>query len=279
MHTVVRWEKADLFKKLTLASLWCCGMMNDIQFPKTENKIAMENERKKGRTMQIIHDKESLRKLVEQFGLQAYVTRDLLEIAEIHVYSAGEYIAKEGMRTPYFYFLVRGEIISYSYTCTGKIHCESYMSGFGILGQAAALWDQPAFNDVLALTECVFVCIRTEVYGQQLLEDNKFLRFVNYWLSQHVRENAQRHNPLEVRMAKFILRVEKGGVFRFNLSQCADILETSYRHLLRVLKQMCDSQLLQRNGNGYRILNQRGLEQLSQGEFHLTGTDGGSEKE
>ena len=229
--------------------------------------------------MQIIHDKEPLKKLVEQYGLHQYVTKDLLEIGEIHLFSAGEYIAKEGKKTPYFYFLVRGESISYSYSCTGKIHCESYMSGFGILGQAAALWDQPAFNDILALTECVCVCIRTEQYREQLLEDNRFLRFITYWMAQHVRENAQRHNPLEVRMARFILKVEKGGVFQFNLSQCADILETSYRHLLRVLKQMCEAELLQRRGNGYRILDRCGMEELSCGKLHLTGTDSGNEPE
>lgn len=225
------------------------------------------------RNTEIIRDQTVLNKWITLFHLQDYVTCNLLDIAEVHIYHSGDYIAKEGAHTPYFYFLVHGDSISYSYTCTGKIHCESYMSGFGILGQAAALWGQPAFNDILALTECVCVSICMEEYRELMLNDNKFLRFIAYWMAQHVRENAFRHNPLEVRTAKFILRVSHGEIFRFNLSQCADILETSYRHLLRVLKQMCDAGLLERKGNGYHVLNSQGLELLSRGELHLTGDE------
>ena len=223
--------------------------------------------------MEVIRDSAVLRKWIDAFHLQDYVSKDLLKIAEVHIYSSGEYIAKEGTHTPYFYFLVHGDSISYSSTCTGRIHCESYMSGFGILGQAAALWEQPAFNDVLALTECTCIALRMELCRKQLLEDVKFLRFVTYWMAQHVRENAFRHNPLEVRTAKFILQVAQGDIFRFNLSQCADILETSYRHLLRVIKQMCTVGLLERKGNGYRILNREELTRLSQGQIHLEGEE------
>lgn len=221
--------------------------------------------------MEIIRDPAVLRKWIDAFHLQDYVTADLLEIGEVHVYTSGEYLAHEGTPAPYFDFLVHGDVISYSYTCTGRIHCESYMSGFGILGQAAALWEQPAFNDVLALTECTCVTIRMDQYREPLLNDVKFLRFITYWMSQHVRDNAFRHNPLEVRTARFILQVARNDVFRFNLSQCADILETSYRHLLRVLKQMCSEGLLEHRGNGYQIRDRQGLTLLSRGELHLSG--------
>lgn len=221
--------------------------------------------------MEVVRDPAVLRKWIDAFHLQDYVTADLLQIAEVHVYASGEYLANEGTPAPYFDFLVHGDIISYSYTCTGRIHCESYMSGFGILGQAAALWQQPAFNDVLALTECICVTIRMDQYREQLLGDVKFLRFITYWMAQHVRDNAFRHNPLEVRTARFILQVARNDVFRFNLSQCADILETSYRHLLRVLKQMCSGGLLEHRGNSYRVLDRDGLIRLSHGELHLAG--------
>ena len=120
---------------------------------------------------------------------------------------------------------------------------------------------------------CLLYTSRMELCRKQLLEDVKFLRFVTYWMAQHVRENAFRHNPLEVRTAKFILQVAQGDIFRFNLSQCADILETSYRHLLRVIKQMCTVGLLERKGNGYRILNREELTRLSQGQIHLAGEE------
>ena len=222
-------------------------------------------------------EKTELRKWIDQFHLQDYVTDDLTEIAEVQFFQAGDYIAQEGTTNPYFHFLVQGESISYSYTCTGRIHCEAYMSGFNILGQAASLWKEPAFNEVVALTDCVCVAVRLDRYGERLLNDNRFLRFISHWMACHVRENAFRHNPLEVRMAKFILQVARANVFRFNLSQCADILETSYRHLLRTLKQMCAEGLLKREGNGYLILDATRMQQLSEGRLRLS-TDDSEEK-
>ena len=140
--------------------------------------------------------------------------------------------------------------MAYVYTATNKIHCESYFHGVSLLGVAATLWDEGPINSVRALTECIFIAIPANLYRDALLNDNKFLRFAVRTLVTHVRKSAAHFDPLENRLASFILMVQRGGLFRYNLTQCADIMETSYRHLMRTLSTLCAMGILQKGEKG-----------------------------
>ena len=143
------------------------------------------------------------------------------------------------------------------------------MRALDVIGAAATVWGEDAFNDVEALTSCLCVSINAEKHQQALLNDLKFLRFIGHWMARHIRESKTHRDPLEIRIAKFILQVEKNGLFQFNLSQCTDILETSYRHLLRVLKQLGECDILEKSDKGYVLIDKTRLEELARGELDL----------
>jgi CRP/FNR family transcriptional regulator, putaive post-exponential-phase nitrogen-starvation regulator len=219
--------------------------------------------------MEILNDPQLLKKYIDQYHLQDYVTEDLMKMAELTRFETGEFIAREGGQSPYFHFLVQGECICYVYTCTGRVHCEAYMRALDVLGAAATVWSEDVFNDVETLTSCLCISINAKKYERVLMNDLKFLRFIGHWMARHIRESSTHRDPLEIRIAKFILKVEKNSVFSFNLSQCTDILETSYRHLLRVLKQLCDSGILEKAEKGYSLIDKARLEQIACGEWNL----------
>ena len=76
-------------------------------------------------------------------------------------------------------------------------------------------------------------------------------------------------DPVEVRLAAFIIANSNNDLFSFKLSTCADLLDTSYRHLFRVISKLSSVGILKKAENGYQILNNDALLQLSQGKLEL----------
>ena len=72
-------------------------------------------------------------------------------------------------------------------------------------------------------------------------------------------------SSLESRMARFILSNSPDNLFSFQLTNCADILNVSYRHLLRMLKTFCQMGVLEKVKNGYRVTSRDSLEKLADG--------------
>lgn len=220
--------------------------------------------------MEHIDDLKLLKFYIDKYHLQDHFSMDLASIAALHRYDAGEMLAHEGRLCEYIWILVKGECMAYVYTANNKIHCECYFHNVSLLGEAATLWNEPPMNSIRTLTECYFVSICAPRYREALLNDNKFLRYAAYTLALHVRKNVVHFDPLETRLASFILKAEKTGIFRYNLTQCADIMETSYRHLIRVLSIMCDSGILTKGERGdYHITDYDRLEQVAKGDIGL----------
>ena len=59
------------------------------------------------------------------------------------------------------------------------------------------------------------------------------------------------------------------NVFSFKISTCAELLDTSYRHLFRVINKLCAANILQKTKKGYLILDRQALDQLSQGKLEI----------
>ena len=74
-------------------------------------------------------------------------------------------------------------------------------------------------------------------------------------------------DPLEVRLAQFILLNATNHLFTLQLTDCADALNTSYRHLLRIMKQLCALNILSKEHNCYYIQDRDALERVSSGEL------------
>ncbi|MFH4289055.1 helix-turn-helix domain-containing protein, partial [Acinetobacter baumannii] len=68
--------------------------------------------------------------------------------------------------------------------------------------------------------------------------------------------------PLENRLASYMLAageraVQHGNriVFSGNLTETAELLGTSYRHLLRTLNVFCDKEIIKKNDGCFEVVN------------------------
>ena len=207
--------------------------------------------------MRQTRDPRQIQRYIDSFGLQNYFSLNLTDISTLTFYDKDEPLSSEGELHNQLEFLLEGECIAYTVTGANKIHCELHYRGFNVMGLVGALWNQPAINNIRSITPCTMLAIPLDTYRDTLLSDVKFLRFALENLSSHIRKNASHFERPEVRLASFILQMEKDNVFDYNLTICADLLEVSYRHLLRTLLSLCDQGILQKRSKGIYIIQDR----------------------
>lgn len=217
--------------------------------------------------MRQLFDPALLRHYIELHRLQDIFSVDLTTAATLVRYEEDELISQAGEYSNTFLILVEGECFAYVLTGTDKIHCELHYRGVNVMGLVSVLWNEPIINNIRAITPCVCLSIPADAYREALLNDIKFLRYTTNYLAAHIRKSAAHFEPLDIRLAAFILEMEEQGVFRYNLTLCADLLETSYRHLLRMLRIFCDMNILEKREKAhYVIIDRAQLERLKGGE-------------
>lgn len=211
--------------------------------------------------MKRISDAHRLAAVLEQNDLQSLFSAPLLPMAELLVFEKGEYLYRQGERTDDLYVLVSGRAEVYAYIRDDLAHCQQYFCSCDLIGEADVLWGEPPVSNVLALSRCTCVGISLARWRDTLLADPVFLRAAARALARLLREKSAhtRLLPLEARLSAYILTASNGDVFAMNLKETAELLDASYRHLLRVMAGLCGQGALERVGRGrYRIAG-RGL--------------------
>ena len=222
--------------------------------------------------MKKIHQPALLLEHIHRCHMQDVFSFDISNIAALFSFQKGEFLVEMGVPSEYLYFLTSGEIQTYTYTVSEKLHNQDYYQSIApVIGEASVLWGKPPISTVQALTSGTCVGISVKRHGDELLNDNQFLRYVCQTLSErlHTSNFITSLDPVEVRLASFIIINSKDSIFSFKLATCATLLDTSYRHLFRVINKLCAAGILTRSENGYKILEYDALVQLSRGKLQL----------
>lgn len=213
--------------------------------------------------------KEALAEYINENHLQATMNTDLPSIAELQEFEKDEFLIRSDCPSKYLYFLVKGEVVV-TYADNDRTLCVGYLTPLSWLGEAASLWNLIPNCGVQSLTPCICVSISLEKYRDVLLNDILFLQNTCILLSCKLNETdfspKTLLEPLEMRLAKFILRYSSQNIFSFRLTTCALILNASYRHLLRIIKEFCGKDILVKKKSSYLIQNRQLLEKYAEDE-------------
>ncbi|MCC8065884.1 MAG: cyclic nucleotide-binding domain-containing protein, partial [Clostridiales bacterium] len=216
--------------------------------------------------MKKITSEKQVNACIEKYKLQQFMKTNLREIAEIHIFRRDEYLIRADEASGYLYFLVNGKVICFSCTTNEKEECLGYYQGVTMIGEAASLWNKPPVSNVKALSECTCVAVSLRRHRDTLLNDLRFMQNVCYILAGRLNNEGRICDllePLDMRLAKFILQYAANDIFAFQLNDCAVILNTSYRHLLRVLKKFSAEGLIRKARNGYLVTDRASLKKIA----------------
>ena len=218
-----------------------------------------------------VKNKGLLNKYINNTGISKLFSQDMSNLLELFSLNKGDFLINEGECSDYLYFLVSGKLKVFSHSTSGKIMSLTLFNSFEIIGETCSLWNKPPTASVQAASKAYCIGISMK-YRDLLLNDIIFLRYICQNLGERLSYMNNTtcinlYESLESRLASFILKTEKDGVFSYNLTECAELLCTSYRHLLRIINLFCSTNKLIKNGKSYRIIDRDYLEKISSNSF------------
>lgn len=218
--------------------------------------------------MKKIQDAEQLSAYVEMHHLQDYMDSDILAMASLQYFEKEEHLIRTGTTSDFLYFLVDGTVMVYSYSSDTQNICIDHAKPATPLGEASSLWGLLPKSSVKAVSNCMCVSIPLNQYREQLQQDVRFLQNICQLLSYRLNSGINLANsltePVETRLAKFILTNHENEKFSFRLTTCASILNVSYRHLVRTITNFRDANILEKKKNYYLIHDFDALNDLAE---------------
>lgn len=186
------------------------------------------------------------------------------------LFKKGEYICIEGQPILYLFVLLEGKTQVYVTSKDGKTLLLSYYSSKGILGEVELLTDGVATTSVQAITDVCCIGLPLRHYKDSLQNNIKFMNYLCSELAVKLSQSTRNSTanilyPLETRLCAYISMRSEGRYFNQKLTEVAELLGTSYRHLLRTLEKLCGQGVLERIPQGYLIKDPSALAIKSSG--------------
>lgn len=211
-----------------------------------------------------------------EYNIDEIFTEDMRSFMELILFKKGEYICRENEDINYIFFFLKGKAKVYITLGNGKSLLLYFYQDFKVLGDLELINYQSATSNVQAIEDTYCIGIPLEKARERLLKDTKFLRYICSSLGEKLKRCSKNSSinllyPLENRLASYILatgkNINRNGekIIRFdeNLTEIAEILGTSYRHLLRTLNNLQLKGALAKEDSGFKVIDESILTKLA----------------
>lgn len=215
-----------------------------------------------------IYKGEKRRSYINSHSIGHLFSFSLDDYMQVHEFQRGEWIIQEGSPPDYLFFVVEGKAKIYLTHQNGKVSLLNFVNQFDFIGEMELLHEVYYSKGIQTSTKTICLAIPYWSCKDKLLADATFLRHLAIFLSTKATRMSARYSqtlayPLENRLADFILQTADGDLYKEKHVTVCDFLGVSYRHLLYVLAQFCDSGYLVKEGHTYRIVKRTKLVELA----------------
>lgn len=214
--------------------------------------------------MKQIQNPLKIKNVLEAFPMSSIFTQNYSSAFLFLEYEKDEFLIRDGETNDYLFFLRFGTVKCFSYSPSGKIQFFSYLSNTDAIGLVGSIWGEPAISNIQALDKCQCIALPLSRYREELLNDNKFLRYLCKQLGNNLYNSncylqVVQCTSIESKIAAVILGTASDGVCQINLSSTAEVVGTTYRHVLRILNKFCGNHILEKKGRNYLIKDEESL--------------------
>lgn len=203
--------------------------------------------------------------ILEYYNL-GHVPKDFIQAVQ---FEPKELIVEETYLFSSLYIVVTGRARVYRSTQNGNSHFLCNYVYDGIIGEIE-LMNQSRIveSSVVAITQLQCIAIPYDICMSEIQKNHQFLLTISESLAKKVRDNADNivslaFNTGEQRLCNYILNNSNGDIFTDTLTEVSKFVAISYRHLLRILNQLCEDKILLKHPDGYEIINRKALIQHS----------------
>lgn len=209
--------------------------------------------------MKRIQNPVKLKHAIESLPVDQIFSRDYSDCFELFEYEKDEFIMHEGQINDFLFFVLNGTVRCFSYAVNGKVQFINYLHHAQSIGLVGSIWRKPAISNIQATETCRCLALSLVRYRDELMNDNKFLRYLSFQLGDILQNSNRRLQVIqctsaESKLASVILgSVSDDGLCRLNLTLTAEVVGTTYRHILRMLSRLCANEIIEKKGKAYRI--------------------------
>jgi CRP/FNR family putative post-exponential-phase nitrogen-starvation transcriptional regulator len=231
--------------------------------------------------MQMIYDREAVRGLAEKHGLDSIFGSQVIEEMELRRYGDGEAVCSVGDHLEYLFVLVQGNLKIHTLLPNGKSMLVRFARPMSIIGDVELLRQYPVKNQVESVGDSLLLLAGRRRLLKELENNAALLRFLYGELSHKLYTLGQTSAlnllyPVENRFASYLLSLfadRDGGRYvdeirTSTLTETAELLGTSYRHLNRIVRRFIEEGIIERKQGRLIILNEAKLAELASGSLY-----------
>lgn len=227
--------------------------------------------------MKRINNQLKLNHYIKKYNIKDFFEIDMKKYMVLHTFDKGSHLVKTNEPMDYFYFLVEGKIKVYTILKNGKSLLFRLYKPLNIIGDVEFIDCDTANSNIEAISECLCIGISISNIRKYAVNDPTFLKCMctslgKKFISSSIASSINILYPLENRLSSYLLAIAPensklsnlaGGIITDNFTEMADLLGTSYRHLIRTINKLCDKKIIKKEKNSITILNINALEKLA----------------
>jgi len=231
--------------------------------------------------MQIIYDRKTACSLAEKNGLNGIFSQGVLEEMELRRYGDGEAVCFVGDVLDGLFVLVEGKLKIHTLLPNGKSMLVRFAKPTSVIGDVELLRQYPVKNQVESVGPSLVLAAGRKLLVKELQDNVNFLRFLVGELSHKLYTLGQTSAlnllyPVENRFASYLLSLFAGQgegqyveeIRTSSLTETADLLGTSYRHLNRIVRRFIEEGIIERKRGRLIVLDEGKLAELASGNLY-----------
>ncbi|CEH33638.1 cyclic nucleotide-binding domain-containing protein [Romboutsia lituseburensis] len=227
--------------------------------------------------MEIINDQFLIESYYNELNIKEIFSENMKNDMKVFKFERNEYLCTEDEDISYFAVLITGKAKVFKTLPNGRSLLLSFYKPTQLIGDLELVKNQVTTGTIQALSDCYCLAIPMNKARNELTKDMKFLKFISESLAQKLSVITMNSSvnllyPLENRLASYIN--ETSSVFNKksskyyidfgdNLVNLAELLGSSYRHLLRTFNGLCKKGVLEKDKYGYSIIDKELLKELA----------------
>lgn len=231
--------------------------------------------------MQSIINPEAVRSLTEQNGLTAMFSSSAIAQMELRRYGGGEAVCSVGDRLEHMFFLMQGKLKIHTLLPNGKSMLVRFARPMSVIGDVELLRQYPVKNEVVSVGDSLLLVAGRKLLLREIEDNTALLRFLVGELSHKMYTLGQTSAmnvlyPVENRFASYLMSLfaDNTGAQRVeeirtsSLTETADLLGTSYRHLNRVVRRLIEDGIIERRNGRLIVRDEERLAMLANGNLY-----------
>ena len=221
--------------------------------------------------MKKINNPKLVDKYINKYNIDDIFSTSMREHMELFYFKRNEYICKEDENIDYLFFFVEGKAKIYISLKNGKSLLINFYYPFMVLGDLELINLTKATTNMEVIEDAYCIGLPFKQVRDELLNDAKFLRFICSSLGNKMDTSSRNGTinllyPLENRLASYMMATRRTGnrvQFDETLTEIAELLGTSYRHLLRTINNLINKGILKKCEYGYEVIDEEMLSSLA----------------